>query len=138
MKKLLNTLYVTTEGAGLRKDGENLVAEVDGAERARVPLHMLGSVVVFGAFFPPYPPPAGSHRPARPVGRFSSHRGPVSGNVLLGASNIASPMRPTTSCAARFGQIANSGGCNGRCATMGQKLPQTGGWRSRRRSSGSA
>ena len=42
MKKLLNTLYVTTEGAGLRKDGENLVAEVDGAERARVPLHMLG------------------------------------------------------------------------------------------------
>ena len=49
VKKLLNTLYVTTEGASLRKDGENLVAEVDGAERARVPLHMLGSVVVFGA-----------------------------------------------------------------------------------------
>lgn len=48
MKKLLNTLYVTTEGAALRKDGENLVAEVDGAERARVPLHMLASVVTFG------------------------------------------------------------------------------------------
>ena len=45
VKKLLNTLYVTTEGAWLRKDGENFVAEVDGAERARVPLHMLGSVV---------------------------------------------------------------------------------------------
>ena len=29
MKKLLNTLYVTTEGASLRKDGENLVAEVE-------------------------------------------------------------------------------------------------------------
>ena len=48
MKKLLNTVYVTTEGAALKKDGENLVAEVEGAEKARVPLHMLASVVAFG------------------------------------------------------------------------------------------
>ena len=48
MKKLLNTVYVTTEGAALRKDGENLVAEVEGEVKARVPLHMLTSVVVFG------------------------------------------------------------------------------------------
>ena len=32
MKKLLNTLYVTTEGASLRKDGENLVAELEKEE----------------------------------------------------------------------------------------------------------
>ncbi|PWL18929.1 subtype I-C CRISPR-associated endonuclease Cas1 [Falsochrobactrum shanghaiense] len=51
MKKLLNTLYVTTENAALRKDGENLVAEVEGTERARVPLHMLASVALFGAIF---------------------------------------------------------------------------------------
>jgi len=51
MKKLLNTVYITTEGAGLRKDGENLVAEVEGQERARIPLHMLASVVVFGGIF---------------------------------------------------------------------------------------
>lgn len=51
MKKLLNTLFVTTEGAALRKDGENIVAEVESTERARVPLHMLGSVVVFGVIF---------------------------------------------------------------------------------------
>ena len=51
MKKLLNTVYVTTEGASLRKDGENFVAEVDGVERARVPFHMMSSVVVFGAIF---------------------------------------------------------------------------------------
>lgn len=49
MKKLLNTVYVTTPGAALRKDGENLVAEIDGAVRARAPLHMLGGVVTFGA-----------------------------------------------------------------------------------------
>jgi CRISPR-associated protein Cas1 len=35
MKKLANTVYITTEGAALRKDGENLVAEVEGVERAR-------------------------------------------------------------------------------------------------------
>lgn len=48
MKKLLNTVYVTTEGAAPKKDGENLVAEIEGVERARVPLHMLASVVAFG------------------------------------------------------------------------------------------
>lgn len=52
MKKLLNTLYVTTEGAALRKDSENLVAEVEGEERARVPLHMLSSVVTARCCFP--------------------------------------------------------------------------------------
>ena len=45
---MLNTLYVTSEGAWLRKDGANLVVEVDGAERARAPLHMLDGVVSFG------------------------------------------------------------------------------------------
>ena len=48
MRRLLNTLYVTTPEARLTKDGENLVAEVEGEERVRVPFHMLGSVVVFG------------------------------------------------------------------------------------------
>ncbi len=48
MRKLLNTVYVTTEGTALKKDGENLVAEVEGAEKVRVPLHMLASVVAFG------------------------------------------------------------------------------------------
>jgi CRISPR-associated protein Cas1 len=90
MKKLLNTVYVTTEGTGLRKDGENLVAEVDGAERARVPLHMLGSVVVFGPIFVS---PALIGALARAgitlvlldrQGRFEARiEGPVSGNVLL-------------------------------------------------------
>ena len=90
MKKLLNTVYVTTEGCSLRKDGENLVAEQDGTERARVPLHMLGSVVVFGAI---YVSPAlmGALAGAgiclvllERNGRFLARvEGPVSGNVLL-------------------------------------------------------
>ena len=90
MKKLLNTLYVTTEGASLKKDGENLVAEIDGGERARVPLHMLGSVVMFGAI---YVSPAliGACAGAGitlvlldRVGRFQARiEGPIAGNVLL-------------------------------------------------------
>lgn len=48
MKKLLNTLYVTSEGAWLRKDGANAVVEVEGTERGRAPLHMLGTIVCFG------------------------------------------------------------------------------------------
>lgn len=90
MKKLLNTVYVTTEGAALRKDGENLVVEVDSVERARVPLHMLASVVVFGAI---YLSPAlmGACAAAGITivlldrgGRFQARiEGPVSGNVLL-------------------------------------------------------
>ncbi len=90
MKKLLNTLYVTTEGAVLRKDGENIVAEVDGAEQGRVPLHLLGSVVLFG---PIHISPALTGTLARGgiglvlldrQGRFEARiEGPVSGNVLL-------------------------------------------------------
>lgn len=90
MKKLLNTVYVTTEGAALKKDGENLVAEVEGAEKARVPLHMLSSVVAFG---PILISPALIGICAERgitialldrIGRFQARiEGPVSGNVLL-------------------------------------------------------
>jgi len=90
MKKLLNTVYITTEGAALRKDGENLVAEVDGVERGRVPLHMLASVVVFGGI---YVSPALMQACAAGgivivlldrAGRFQARiEGPVTGNVLL-------------------------------------------------------
>lgn len=48
MRRHLNTIYVTSESAWLRKDGANIVVEVDGAERGRAPLHMIGGVVCFG------------------------------------------------------------------------------------------
>ena len=90
MKKFLNTVYVTTEGASLKKDGENLVAKVEGIERARVPLHMLASIVGFG---PIHISPALIAICAKRgismvlldrVGRFQARiEGPVSGNVLL-------------------------------------------------------
>ncbi|HPQ94902.1 MAG: type I-C CRISPR-associated endonuclease Cas1 [Thiothrix sp.] len=48
MKSLLNTLYVSTDGAYLRLEGETLVMMVDKTKKAQVPLHHLGAIVCLG------------------------------------------------------------------------------------------
>jgi CRISP-associated protein Cas1 len=48
MKKLLNTLFVTTQGAYLSKEGETVVVKIDGEVALRLPLHTLGGIVCFG------------------------------------------------------------------------------------------
>lgn len=48
MKQLLNTLYVTTEGAWLRLEGETLVVMIEKKKRLQVPLHHLGGIVCIG------------------------------------------------------------------------------------------
>jgi CRISP-associated protein Cas1 len=90
MRRLLNTIYVTSEDAWLRKDGANLVVEVDGAERGRAPLHLLDGIVAFSR---PGASPALMAACAEagialsfldPNGRFLARvEGPRSGNVLL-------------------------------------------------------
>ncbi|TDO15333.1 type I-C CRISPR-associated endonuclease Cas1c [Halomonas ventosae] len=90
MRRQLNTLYITTEGAWLRKDGANIVMDVEGKERARLPIHMLESLVCFGRVLVS-PPLMGfcaeqgvtiTH--LSPNGKFLARiEGPVSGNVLL-------------------------------------------------------
>lgn len=47
MKKLLNTLYVTTREAYLMLDGENVVVKQDEATLGRLPLHTLEGIVSF-------------------------------------------------------------------------------------------
>lgn len=101
MKKLLNTLYVTTENAALRKDGENLVAEVEGTERARVPLHMLASVALFGAIFISPALMAACASAGITIvlldrnGRFQARvEGAVTGNVLLRRAQYRASDRP--------------------------------------------
>jgi CRISPR-associated protein Cas1 len=102
MKKLLNSVYVTTEGASLRKDGENLVALVEGEEKARVPLHMLASLVAFGAIS--LSPALIAACAAAGIaivlldrnGRFEARvEGPVSGNVLLRRAQYQAADAPT-------------------------------------------
>lgn len=48
MRKLLNTLYVTTPDKYLSLDGENVVVLSGGQEAGRVPLHNLEGIVTFG------------------------------------------------------------------------------------------
>ncbi|MFA5434363.1 MAG: CRISPR-associated endonuclease Cas1, partial [Candidatus Paceibacterota bacterium] len=49
MKKLLNTLYVTTQKAYLKKEGESVVVMIDNEIRLRLPIHTLDGIVTFGA-----------------------------------------------------------------------------------------
>jgi CRISPR-associated protein Cas1 len=90
MKAHLNTLYVTTDGAWLGKEGETVVVRADGETRLQVPILTIGAIVCFGhvscspalmhfcgergvtiAFLSEY-------------GRFLARVvGPVNGNVLL-------------------------------------------------------
>lgn len=48
MKQHLNTLFVTTQGAYLRKDGETVDVRIEKQSRLRVPLHNLDGIVAFG------------------------------------------------------------------------------------------
>ena len=48
MRKLLSTLYVTSENSYLSLDGENVVVLEDKTEIGRVPLHNLEGIVSFG------------------------------------------------------------------------------------------
>lgn len=90
VRRHLNTLYVTTADAWVRKDGENIVVEAGGNEIGRVPIHRIGGVVCFGhagaspALLGHCAKKGVSVSFLTPTGRFLARvEGPVSGNVLL-------------------------------------------------------
>jgi CRISPR-associated protein Cas1 len=90
MHQLLNTLYITTEGAYLRLDHDTLKVEVEKETKLQIPIHHIGGVVCFGDVMVS---PAAMSRCAEDGrflvlldrnGRFKARvEGPVSGNVLL-------------------------------------------------------
>lgn len=47
MRKLLNTLYVTTPNAWLARDGECVVVKIDGEEKLKIPLINLENIITF-------------------------------------------------------------------------------------------
>ncbi len=90
MKKLLNTLFVTTPGAYLSKEGETVLVSVEREVRMRVPIHMLNGIVCLGnvGVSPPLMGFCGERGVSISFltenGRFLARvQGPVSGNVLL-------------------------------------------------------
>ncbi|MCX5867942.1 MAG: CRISPR-associated endonuclease Cas1 [Proteobacteria bacterium] len=90
MKHLLNTLYVTTQGAYLSRDGETVLVRVEKETKLQVPIHTLGGIVCFGqvSCSPPLMELCGERNVTisflSEYGRFWARvEGPVSGNVLL-------------------------------------------------------
>ena len=90
MKKLLNTLYVTTQDTYLRKEGETVVVEKEKQILLRLPIHTLQGIVTFGnVMTSPFLLNLCAERGVcvsymSESGRFLARvTGPVSGNVLL-------------------------------------------------------
>lgn len=90
MKKLLNTLFVTSQGAYLNKEGLSVVINLEHKEILRLPVHNIGAITCFGQVScSPYL----MHFCAEndivisflsESGQFLARvHGPVSGNVLL-------------------------------------------------------
>lgn len=90
MKKHLNTLFVTTQGAYLAKDGETVAVRIEREVKLRLPVHTLDSIVCFGNVgCSPFLMGFCAERDVTisfltENGRFLARvQGPVSGNVLL-------------------------------------------------------
>lgn len=90
MKPLLNTLFITTQGAYLSREGLTVSVSVDSETRTRIPIHTLNSIVCFGVVScsPFLLQLAAEHGVSVAFctlhGRFIARmQGPISGNVLL-------------------------------------------------------
>lgn len=90
MKRLLNTLFVTSQGAYLSRDGETVLVRVNRETKLRVPIHTLSGIVCFGqvSCSPPLMRLCGERNVIvsflSKFGKFWGRvHGPVSGNVLL-------------------------------------------------------
>ena len=105
MRKLLNTLYVTSEDAYLSLDGENVVVNRDKQEIARFPLHNLSGILCFSyAGASPALMGACAKREialsfCAPSGRFLARTvGEENGNVLLRREQYRIADDPRRSC----------------------------------------
>lgn len=90
MKRLLNSLFVMTQGTWLSLRGENIVVHVEGSDKKVLPMHIFNSILCFGQVN--VTPPLMGACAERGIsisffteyGRFLARvQGPVHGNVLL-------------------------------------------------------
>ena len=106
MRKLLNTLYVSSQGVYLHREGETLVAEREQKPIMRLPIHTLQGLVCFGnvlvsPFLLGLCAERGVHvsfltESGRPLARVE---GGKTGNVLLRVAQVEA-MRDSMRCAA--------------------------------------
>jgi len=90
MKRLLNTLYVTTQGSYLSREGDTVLVQVEGQTRLQLPIHTLSGIVCFGRVVCSTPLMHLCASRNVTVSFLSEHgrfwarvQGPVAGNVLL-------------------------------------------------------
>ena len=106
MKRLANTLYVTSSGSYLALDGENIVVRDEDNEIGRIPLHNLDGIVSFG-YRGMSPALMGACAEKNipvsfmtPQGRFLARvTGKVQGNVLLRKLQYQNSENAERSCA---------------------------------------
>ena len=119
MKPLLNTLYITSQGSYLSRDGETVSVRHEDEVKLRVPIHTLSGIVCFGqvscsSFLMSLAAESGvgisfltEH------GRFLARvHGPVSGNVLLRRAQYrASDTEESSAAIARSVVLAKIANC---------------------------
>lgn len=119
MKKLLNTLYVTSQGAYLSKEGECVLVSVERQVRLRLPVHTISGIVCFGnVSCSPFLMGFCAEKDVglsflTENGRFLARvKGPVSGNVLLRRQQFRLADDQTVSASVArsciIGKVANS------------------------------
>lgn len=118
MKQHLNTLFITTQGSYLAREGDAVLVRVEKQTRLRVPIHTLGSIVCFGrvGFSPSLAGLCGERGVSislcTPNGRFLARvTGFTPGNVLLRREQYRRADSPSDSAgvarAVIAGKIAN-------------------------------
>ena len=119
MRKLLNTLFVTSEDAYLTIDGENVVVNREKQEVARFPLHTLSGIISFSYAGASPALMGGCARRGvslsfcTPTGRFLARSvGEENGNVLLRRMQYRAADDPAHSCRIAcnmiFGKLHNA------------------------------
>ncbi len=119
MKRILNTLFVTTQGAYLAKEGDTVLVRVDKETKLQVPIHTLCQIICFGnVSCSPFLMGLCGERGVllsflTENGRFMARvHGPVSGNVLLRRQQYRKADNPTdTAIIARNCVIAKVANC---------------------------
>jgi CRISPR-associated protein Cas1 len=119
MKPLLNTLYVTSQGAYLSRDGETVSVRHEDEIKLRLPIHTLAGIVCFGqvscsSFLMSLAAESGVGISfLTEYGRFLARvQGPVSGNVLLRRAQYrASDSEPASALIARSVVLAKIANC---------------------------
>jgi CRISPR-associated protein Cas1 len=113
MKKLLNTLYVTSQGMYLSREGETVLVKQEKEVKMRVPIHTLESIVVLtsSSMSTPFMGFCAENGVTLSLlderGRFFARvQGPVRGNVLLRREQYRAADDPERATRAAFAFVA--------------------------------